>query len=187
MIDEDGQEVVVANGRYGPYMSKGEETRSLRPRSRCLRSPSTRPARSSPAEAVRAAAGRAQAAVRELGNDPVIRRPVVVKDGRFGPYVTDGETNASLARATGRGDHDRAGRRAPGGASRAGGGEGPGGQAGQELDEGGQGHKAAKPAKRTSGQEEGVQPADHLTGHDRVGTRSDGRRSRLPNLDPLSP
>ncbi len=96
-VDDDGVEVVVANGRYGPYVKKGDETRSLSPRSSCSRSPSTRRAPSSRSRSSSAAERAAPAPpLRELGNDPATDKPIVVKDGRFGPYVTDGETNASL-------------------------------------------------------------------------------------------
>ena len=93
-VDGD-EEVVAANGRYGPYVKKGAETRSLGSEEELLEitlegalavlaQPRTR--------------GRAAAAppLRELGADPVSGKPMVVKEGRFGPYVTDGETNASL-------------------------------------------------------------------------------------------
>ncbi len=93
----EGGEIVAANGRYGPFLSWGEETRSLESEDQLLTV--------TVEEAVRLLAepkkfGRRRAApappLRELGNDPVSGKPVVVKDGRFGPYVTDGETNASL-------------------------------------------------------------------------------------------
>jgi DNA topoisomerase-1 len=94
---EDGKEIVAANGRYGPYVKWGDETRSLDSEEQLLTV--------SLDEAVKILAepkkfGRRRAApappLRELGNDPVSEKPVVVKDGRFGPYVTDGDTNASL-------------------------------------------------------------------------------------------
>jgi DNA topoisomerase-1 len=94
---EDGKEIVAANGRYGPYVKWGDETRSLDNEEQLLTV--------SLEEAVKVLAepkkfGRRRAApappLRELGNDPVSEKPVVVKDGRFGPYVTDGDTNASL-------------------------------------------------------------------------------------------
>ncbi len=93
----EGGEIVAANGRYGPFLKWGEETRSLDAEEKLLTI--TVP------EAVEVLAqpkqfGRRRAApappLRELGNDPVSGQPVVVKDGRFGPYVTDGDTNASL-------------------------------------------------------------------------------------------
>ncbi len=96
----DGHEVVAANGRYGPYVSKGKETRSLANEEQLLEIGLD--------EALALLAqpkqyrGRGGAApkppLRELGTDPVSQRPVVAKDGRFGVYVTDGETNASLGR-----------------------------------------------------------------------------------------
>ncbi len=93
----DGGEVVAANGRFGPYVKWGEETRSLDSEQQLLEI--------TLAEALEVLArpktfGRRRAAaappLRELGDDPASGRPMVVKDGRFGPYVTDGETNASL-------------------------------------------------------------------------------------------
>ncbi len=94
---ESGVEITAQNGRYGPYLKKGTDSRSLRPRS------SSSPSRSSEALAIYAQPkqrGRAAAKppLKELGTDPVSEQPVVVKDGRFGPYVTDGETNATLRR-----------------------------------------------------------------------------------------
>ncbi len=93
--ETDGEEVIVTNGRYGPYVRRGKESRSLETEEEMftitldqalakLAEPRTR--------------GRRAAAppLRELGDDPVSKKPVTVKEGRFGPYVTDGETNASL-------------------------------------------------------------------------------------------
>ena len=95
-VAEDGEEVVARNGRYGPYVQKGKESRSLeseeqlfgidlagalvllaQPRQRRGQRAATKP-------------------LRELGTDPVGGKEIVLKEGRFGPYVTDGETNASL-------------------------------------------------------------------------------------------
>jgi len=91
----DGEDVTAQNGRYGPYVRRGTESRSLGSEEEIftvsldgalalLAQPKTR--------------GRRAAAepLRELGADPASGKPVVVREGRFGPYVTDGETNASL-------------------------------------------------------------------------------------------
>ncbi len=92
---EDGVDITAQNGRYGPYISWAKESRSLEEEEqlftvdlddavRRLKEPKKR--------------GRRAAAppLKELGEDPNSGQPVVVKEGRFGPYVTDGETNASL-------------------------------------------------------------------------------------------
>jgi DNA topoisomerase-1 len=94
--ESDGEEVTARNGRYGPYVQKGKESRSLESEEQIftisldaalalLAQPRTR-------------RGQRQAAgpLKEVGADPVSGKPIVVKSGRFGPYVTDGETNASL-------------------------------------------------------------------------------------------
>jgi DNA topoisomerase-1 len=96
-VGADGEEIVAQNGRYGPYIKQGKESRSLESEDQLftvtldqavalLAQPKTRGRRSAtPA-----------APLRELGDDPATGKPVVVREGRFGPYVTDGETNASL-------------------------------------------------------------------------------------------
>ncbi|WP_371497958.1 type I DNA topoisomerase [Kitasatospora sp. NBC_00374] len=94
-VDAEGQEITAQNGRYGPYLKRGTDSRSLTSEDQLFT------VSLDEALAVYAqpkARGRAAAAppLKELGNDPVSERPVVVKDGRFGPYVTDGETNATL-------------------------------------------------------------------------------------------
>jgi DNA topoisomerase I len=93
--ESDGEEVVAANGRYGPYVKKGKESRSLETEEQ-LFTVTLEDALALLAQPK--ARGRRAAAppLKELGDDPVSGKPVVLKEGRFGPYVTDGETNASL-------------------------------------------------------------------------------------------
>jgi DNA topoisomerase-1 len=95
-VAEDGEEVTARNGRYGPYVQKGKESRSLE-REEQLLTISLEEALAVLAQP-RQRRGRGQAAgpLKELGPDPGSGKPLVVKSGRFGPYVTDGETNASL-------------------------------------------------------------------------------------------
>jgi DNA topoisomerase I len=93
----DGEEVTAQNGRYGPYVKKGSESRSLDSEEQ-LFTISLDEALALLAEPPRRRRGAAKGPLRELGADPVSGRAIVVRDGRFGPYVTDGETNASLRR-----------------------------------------------------------------------------------------
>jgi len=90
-----GEEIVALNGRYGPYLKKGEDTRSLASEAE-LFTVTVDAAVALFAEPKRRGRAAASAPLRELGPDPVSGKPMVVKDGRYGPYVTDGETNASL-------------------------------------------------------------------------------------------
>ena len=93
----DGEPVTVQNGRYGPYVKRGTESRSLATEEEMF-TISLDQAKALLAEPKARGRGRAAAAppLREMGNDPATGKPMVIKDGRFGPYVTDGETNASL-------------------------------------------------------------------------------------------
>ena len=92
----DGEEVTAQNGRYGPYLKKGTDSRSLETEEQ-LFTVDLEQAKSIFAQPkLRGRRAAAAPPLRELGNDPVSGKPMVIKDGRFGPYVTDGETNASL-------------------------------------------------------------------------------------------
>nr|WP_131763515.1 type I DNA topoisomerase [Actinomadura fibrosa] len=93
----DGEPVTAQNGRYGPYIKRGTDSRSLGSEDE-LFTVTLEQAKELFAQPKQRGRGRAAAAapLRELGKDPVSDKPVVVKEGRFGPYVTDGETNASL-------------------------------------------------------------------------------------------
>jgi DNA topoisomerase I len=95
-VAPDGEEVTARNGRYGPFVQKGKESRSLETEEQLLTIDLERAlavlAQPRQRRGQRAASG----PLKELGNDPVTGKPIVVKSGRFGPYVTDGETNASL-------------------------------------------------------------------------------------------
>jgi DNA topoisomerase-1 len=91
----DGEVITVQNGRYGPYVKKGKDSRSLEKEEQLL----TIALEECLAILAQPKRGRGQAAkppLREMGPDPESGQEMIVKDGRFGPYVTDGEYNASL-------------------------------------------------------------------------------------------
>ncbi|WP_336670863.1 type I DNA topoisomerase [Tsukamurella sp. USMM236] len=93
---ESKEEITAQNGRYGPYLKKGTDSRSLATEDQMF-TVTLEEALKLYAEPKRRGRGAAAAPpLRELGNDPVSGTAMVIKDGRFGPYVTDGETNASL-------------------------------------------------------------------------------------------
>jgi len=84
----------VQNGRYGPYAKKGSDSRSLDSEEQLF---TLTLAEAKEMFAQPKTRGRAAAPpLRELGEDPASGKPIVIREGRFGPYVTDGETNASL-------------------------------------------------------------------------------------------
>jgi len=95
----DGEPITAQNGRYGPYISKGRESRSLQNEEQLLEIGLEE---ALALLAVPRSFGRGRAAakppLREFGDDPVSGKPVVGKEGRFGDYVTDGEVNAGLTR-----------------------------------------------------------------------------------------
>jgi DNA topoisomerase I len=91
-----GDEITAQNGRYGPYLKRGSESRSLATEDQ-LFTITLDEALKIYAEPKRPGRQSASAPpLRELGPDQATGKPMLVKDGRFGPYVTDGETNASL-------------------------------------------------------------------------------------------
>ncbi|HEX2903418.1 MAG TPA: type I DNA topoisomerase [Jatrophihabitans sp.] len=101
-VDADGAstkvEITAQNGRYGPYIKRGTDSRSLETEEQLFTVTLDEALAifAQPKQRGRRAA--AAPPLKELGVDPVSGKPMVVKDGRFGPYVTDGETNASLRR-----------------------------------------------------------------------------------------
>ncbi|MBS5826585.1 MAG: type I DNA topoisomerase [Actinomyces sp.] len=93
--DEEGTPITAQNGRYGPYIKRGTDSRSLESEEQIfslsledalalLAQPKTRGRRA------------AKPPLREFGLDPVSQKKVTVKDGRWGPYITDGTTNISV-------------------------------------------------------------------------------------------
>ena len=90
------EEITAQNGRYGPYLKRGTDSRSLATEDQMF-TITLDEALKIYAEPKRSGRQSASAPpLRELGTDSASGRPMVIKDGRFGPYVTDGETNASL-------------------------------------------------------------------------------------------
>jgi DNA topoisomerase I len=93
---ESAEEITAQNGRYGPYLKRGNDSRSLATEDQIF-DITLEEALKIYAEPKRRGRQSASAPpLRELGTDPASGKPMVIKDGRFGPYVTDGETNASL-------------------------------------------------------------------------------------------
>jgi DNA topoisomerase-1 len=97
--DEEGNVITVQNGRFGPYLKKGTDSRSIGSEEeiftitlddalKIYAQPKTRGGRT------------AAAPLAEFGDDPESGKPIVVKEGRFGPYITDGVTNITVPRAT---------------------------------------------------------------------------------------
>ncbi len=92
----DNEEITAQNGRYGPYLKKGTDSRSLATEDQIFSITLDEALKIYAEPKRRGRQGAATPPLRELGVDPVSEKPMVIKDGRFGPYVTDGETNASL-------------------------------------------------------------------------------------------
>ncbi|USQ79612.1 type I DNA topoisomerase [Ornithinimicrobium faecis] len=92
---ESGEDITAQNGRYGPYLKKGTDSRSLTTEAQ-LFDVTLEEALAIYAQPKQRGRAAAAPPLKELGDDPVSGKPTVVKEGRFGPYVTDGETNATL-------------------------------------------------------------------------------------------
>jgi DNA topoisomerase-1 len=94
---DSGDEITAQNGRYGPYLKKGTDSRSLTSEDQLFTVTLDEALEiyKQPKQRGRGAAAKTPP-LRELGKDTATDNPMVIKDGRFGPYVTDGETNASL-------------------------------------------------------------------------------------------
>jgi DNA topoisomerase-1 len=93
---DTGEEILAHQGRYGPYLARGTERRSLEEEAELFtvtldqaRELFAQPPR-------RQGRGRAAEPPRVIGNQPETGKPISIRKGRYGPYVTDGETNASI-------------------------------------------------------------------------------------------
>ncbi|BBZ47023.1 DNA topoisomerase 1 [Mycobacterium parmense] len=93
---QTGEEITAQNGRYGPYLKRGTDSRSLATEDQIFGITLDEALKIYAEPKRRGRQSAAAPPLRELGTDPASGKPMVVKDGRFGPYVTDGETNASL-------------------------------------------------------------------------------------------
>ncbi|PXX13364.1 type I DNA topoisomerase [Mycolicibacterium moriokaense] len=90
------EEITAQNGRYGPYLKRGTDSRSLATEEQMFDITLDEALKIYSEPKRRSGQGASAPPLRELGVDPATEKPMVIKDGRFGPYVTDGETNASL-------------------------------------------------------------------------------------------
>ena len=95
---ESGEDITAQNGRYGPYLKKGTDSRSLETEEQIFTVTLEQALEIFAQPKRRRGQAAARGPLRELGEDPATGKPVVIKDGRFGPYFTDGETNVTLRR-----------------------------------------------------------------------------------------
>ena len=95
---ESGADITAQNGRYGPYLKKGADSRSLETEEQIFTVTLEQALELFAQPKRRRGQAAARGPLRELGQDPATGKPVVIKDGRFGPYFTDGETNVTLRR-----------------------------------------------------------------------------------------
>ncbi|MEZ7788142.1 type I DNA topoisomerase [Actinomyces naeslundii] len=95
---ESGADITAQNGRYGPYLKKGTDSRSLETEEQIFTVTLEQALEIFAQPKRRRGQAAARGPLRELGEDPATGKPVVIKDGRFGPYFTDGETNVTLRR-----------------------------------------------------------------------------------------
>ncbi|GAB3370267.1 type I DNA topoisomerase [Amycolatopsis echigonensis] len=96
---ESGEEITAQNGRYGPYLKKGTDSRSIQTEEQLFSITLEEALKIYSEPKQRGRSATAKPPLKELGDDPVSGKPMVVKDGRFGPYVTDGEYNATLRKS----------------------------------------------------------------------------------------
>lgn len=96
--DKDGEMITAQNGRYGPYLKKGSDSRSLQSEDQIfdITVEQAQQIYAMPKQRGRSAA---KPPLKDLGVDPITERPMVIKEGRFGEYITDGETNVTVPRS----------------------------------------------------------------------------------------
>ena len=97
--DAEGVEITVQNGRFGPYLKKGTDSRSIGSEEEIF-TITLDQALEIYAQPKQRGGRTAAAPLAEFGADPVSEKPIVVKEGRFGPYITDGITNITVPRDT---------------------------------------------------------------------------------------
>ena len=96
---ESGEDITAQNGRYGPYLKKGTDSRSLETEEQIFTVTLEQALELFAQPKRRRGQAAARGPLRELGQDPATDKPVVIKDGRFGPYITDGQTNVTVPRS----------------------------------------------------------------------------------------
>ena len=96
---EAGEDITAQNGRYGPYLKKGTDSRSLETEEQIFTVTLEQALEIFAQPKRRRGQAAARGPLRELGQDPATDKPVVIKDGRFGPYITDGQTNVTVPRS----------------------------------------------------------------------------------------
>ncbi len=96
---ESGEDITAQNGRYGPYLKKGTDSRSLETEEQIFTVTLEQALEIFAQPTRRRGQAAARGPLRELGQDPATDKPVVIKDGRFGPYITDGQTNVTVPRS----------------------------------------------------------------------------------------